>query len=486
MKLITCTFLLIILMSGSVVPQSRNNRDAVKRIETYLSAMEKVGFTGAVLVELPGQKVFSKGYGYRDAEQRLKNTPDTIFDIGSITKQFTGAAIMKLEMQGRLSTNDKITKYFAGVPADKADITIHQLLRHSAGLPSVVGGDYDRISAAEFVDKVMKAPLKFPSGTNFSYSNVGYSLLGMIIEKVSGLTYEQYLYQNLWQPAAMESTGYSRPHFDRGLIAMGYKDEKAWGKPIDREWDKDAPFWHLKGNGGILSTTGDLYKWNLALLSDKILSKEAKQKYYHPTLRPNESPNPFYAYGWDMFKTKRNTFLARHNGTNRVFYSDFYRYLDEGITIIFLSNKEHPNFRETDLEISRLIFNPGYSPIIPTVENETNREFTNRVMATILEQGFESGIEVYQKRNRNENLIERFVNDKGYELLGDKKVQESISLFRLNVFAFPRSANAYDSLGESYLDAGNQALAIDNYRKSLELNPDNRNAEQVLKRLANK
>lgn len=241
----------------------------------------------------------------------------------------------------------------------------------------------------------------------------------MIIEKVSGLTYEQYLYQNLWQPAAMESTGYSRPHFDRGLIAMGYKDEKAWGKPIDREWDKDAPFWHLKGNGGILSTTGDLYKWNLALLSDQILAKEAKQKYYHPKLRPNESPNPFYAYGWDMLKTKRNTFLARHNGTNRVFYSDFYRYLDEGITIIFLSNKEHPNFRETDLEISRLIFNPGYSPIIPTVENETNREFTNRVMATILEQGFESGI-------------------------------------------------------------------VENYRKSLELNPDNRNAEQVLKRLANK
>jgi tetratricopeptide (TPR) repeat protein len=107
-------------------------------------------------------------------------------------------------------------------------------------------------------------------------------------------------------------------------------------------------------------------------------------------------------------------------------------------------------------------------------------------MATILEQGFESGIGIYKKRNRNENLIERFVNDKGYELLGDKKVQESISFFRLNVFAFPRSANAYDSLGESYLEAGNQALAIENYRKSLELNPDNRNAEQVLKRLANK
>lgn len=100
----------------------------------------------------------------------------------------------------------------------------------------------------------------------------------MIIEKVSGQSYEAYLYENLWKPAQMEMTGYTRPAFDTNLIAIGYdSDDKAWGKPTDKEWDKTAPYWHLKGNGGILSTTEDLYKWHKALQSKLILSDEAKQ-----------------------------------------------------------------------------------------------------------------------------------------------------------------------------------------------------------------
>jgi CubicO group peptidase (beta-lactamase class C family) len=332
----------------------------------------------------------------------------------------------------------------------------------------------------------MKSPLKFESGTRFSYSNVGYSLLAIIIEKVSGESYEQFLYENLWKPSQMESTGYKRPRFDNNLIAMGYKDEKEWGKPIDKEWDKDAPYCHLKGNGGILSTTEDLYKWNLALLSDKILSKEAKEKYYHPKLRVNENDNPYYAYGWDILKTKRNTLLVNHNGANSVFYADFYRYIDEGITIIMLSNKSHPNFRGTNREISKIIFDPLFKPIIPIAENEANRAFTEEIIKITLEKGLAAGIESYKKRKRNINLIERFVNAKGYDLLYDKKLQESIDVFKLNVFAFPKSANVFDSLGEAYLEAGNEELAIENYKKSLLLNPDNTNAEEVLKRLINK
>src|SRR6476646_9166538 len=131
-----------------------------------------------------------------------------------MSKQFTAAGTWKLEMQGKLTTDDKITKYFPGVPADKSGVTIHQLLRHIAGLPSVVGGDYDK----------------------------------------------------LWHPAGMETTGYSRPAFDEDLIATGYKEDAEWGKPTQKEWGGDAPYWHLKGNGGVLSTTEDMYKWHLALL----------------------------------------------------------------------------------------------------------------------------------------------------------------------------------------------------------------------------
>jgi CubicO group peptidase (beta-lactamase class C family) len=453
------------------------------RVSDYLNKLEAVGFTGSVLVEINGGKVISHGYGLRNAAEKQKNTPGTVFDIGSITKQFTAAGILKLEMQGKLTTSDKITKYFPGAPADKSGITIHQLLRHIAGLPSVVGGDYDKISEDEFIGKVMQAPLKFQPGARFSYSNVGYSLLAIIIERVSGQKYEQFLYDNLWHPAGMEMTGYSRPVFDKEMIATGYKEDVEWGKPTGKEWGGDAPFWHLKGNGGVLSTTEDMYKWHRALLTDSILSKEAKEKYYHPQFRPGENENSYYAYGWAIRKTPRNTILAWHSGTNRVFCSDFYRYIDEGVAILFLSNKAHPDFRETDRIISKIIFDPDYTPVIPVADNKANREFTDEVIRIAQEKGPAAGLEAAKKRQKGVDVIERRINDKGYDLLGGGKKNEAITIFELGVMAFPQSANAFDSLGEAYMEVGNKKRAIENYEKSLKLDADNKNAEEMLKKL---
>src|SRR5262245_60943506 len=158
--------LVLSLATGACMGQVSDTEKTTARVSTYLSELEAVGFTGSVLIEINGRKGVSLGYGFRNAEQKQKNTPDTIFDIGSITKQFTAAGILKLEMQGKLTTSDKITKHFPDVPADKSGITIHQLLRHIAGLPSVVGGDYDKISEEEFIGKVMQAPLKFEPGAS--------------------------------------------------------------------------------------------------------------------------------------------------------------------------------------------------------------------------------------------------------------------------------------------------------------------------------
>ena len=158
----------------------------VKNIEAYLEKLEKIGYSGPALIAFNGKPVISRGFGYSDREQKIKNSPKTIFDIGSITKQFTAAAILKLEQQGKLSTDDKITKYFQNVPPDKSDITIHLLLRHASGIRGGVGGDYEKIGEAEFIEKVLVSPLRSPAGTQFGYSNVGYSLLALIVEKVSG------------------------------------------------------------------------------------------------------------------------------------------------------------------------------------------------------------------------------------------------------------------------------------------------------------
>ena len=464
--------------------QQKNTNQIIKRIETYITELEKVGFSGTVLIELDGKKVISKGYGYRNLELKERNTPNTVFGIGSLTKQFTSSAILKLEMQGKLTTSDTITKYFQNVPIDKSTITIHDLLRHQSGLQSNLGGDYDSISETDFLDTLMKFPLRFKTGTNFSYSNIGYSLLAIIIEKVSGQTYEQYLYENLWKPAGMETTGYSRPKFDNDLVAIGYgKNNNVWGKPTSKNWNGNEPYLNLKGNGGILSTTEDLYKWNEALMTDNILSKEAKQKLYHPKLRPNEENNSYYAYGWDLHKTARNTSQVWHNGTNNIFYADFMRFIDEKTTLIFMSNKSNRDLDRLNFEVAKIIFEKNYKPIIPIADNETNQIFSEEIIETILSNGLEKAKIKYKSRPTKTEVLENILNAKGYELLSQNKYDEAISIFTMNTIAYPKSYNAFDSLGEAYMNKGEKGSAIKNYEKSLQLDPTNGNAEDMIKKL---
>ncbi len=484
MKKLFSFLLALVALLSPTYGQSNNKPETIKRIENYLFELDKIGLTGSLLVELDGEKVISTGYGFSNREQMIKNSPATIFDIGSITKQFTAAAILKLEMQGKLSTDDLISKYFKNVPVDKERTTIHDLLRHQAGLPGGVGGDYEKISREEFLEKTFAAPLRFETGTSFGYSNVGYSLLAMIVEQVSGKSYETYLYENLWKPAGMEMTGYSRPKFDNNLIAIGYtREDSLWGRPTDKEWDGPAPFWHLKGNGGILSTTEDLYKWHQALMSDKILSKEAKQKYYHPKIRANENAESIYAYGWDVSKTTRGTTRVWHNGSNRIFYADFVRYIDEGITMIMMTNKFHPNYNDLNNEISRIIFYPSYSPEIPMEDNAANREFTAQIIQVIKDSGLEKAKEVYLNRAQHLSLLEYKMRNEGFANLDDSKPEVAMLIFEMNDFANPNSAKALQGLGEGYMETKQKEQALIYFKKSLALKPDNRFVEDMIIKL---
>ena len=142
-KYIAILTILLLSVAGVCVAQNtgwRATPKTVDKVKNYLAKLDKLGYNGAVLVAIDGKAVVSRGFGFSDEERRVKNSPQTVFDIGSVTKQFTAAAILKLEMQGKLSTADPITKYFERVPPDKASITIHELLRHAAGLPSVDAG----------------------------------------------------------------------------------------------------------------------------------------------------------------------------------------------------------------------------------------------------------------------------------------------------------------------------------------------------------
>jgi tetratricopeptide (TPR) repeat protein len=206
---------------------------------------------------------------------------------------------------------------------------------------------------------------------------------------------------------------------------------------------------------------------------------------YHPTLRDGEDRNSYYGYGWDVHKTRRNTMFYWHSGSNRIFYADFYRFVDEGATVIVLTNKSN-GIEDVGREIGQALFDPAYTLAVPILDNESNRSFTDHAISVAVRQGVEAGEKELLGRQPGVNLLDERVNRKGYELLNSGSAREAISVLRLNVLAFPTSANAYDSLGEAYMVAGDSALAVENYRKSLALDPGNGNAEKMLKRLLGK
>jgi CubicO group peptidase (beta-lactamase class C family) len=310
-----------------------------RKLDEDMKKRAESGFSGALLVAKGGNVVIAKGYGLANREKQIPFTSRTVFDIGSLTKQFTGAAIAKLESQGKLSAEDKLGKYFRNVPEDKSQITLFHLLTHSAGLEGDFGGDYEPATREWIVEMALRSKLLFSPGRGHRYANSGFSLLAAVIEQVTGQTYEAYLREQLWLPAAMKNTGYLLPKWDPDTVAHGYKRSTDWGTPLDKNWAEDGPYWNLRGNGGVLSTVGDLYRWHKALLGDQVLSKEAKAKMFSRKVEMGPDADSWYSYGWVLTDSPRRTRVTSHNGSNGVFYSEFIRYVDEDIVYIAASNR---------------------------------------------------------------------------------------------------------------------------------------------------
>lgn len=325
-----------------------------ERLDRHLGCAARAGFAGALLVAKDGEVILHKGYGLADRERGLPVTTRTVFDIGSITKQFTAAAILALEEQGRLRVSDSIGQYFEAVHADKAGITLHHLLTHTAGLRDVFGGDYEPMGRDSLVRLALASTLLWAPGTRYRYSNVGYSLLGAIVERVSGQPYEQVLRKHIFQPAGLEHTGYRLVDWSRERVAVGYREGKRWGSPLDFAWAPDGPFWNLRANGGLLSTVGDLYRWHLALETDRVLSDSSRQKAFTRWTAESERGTSFYGYGWAITPTTRGTTLIWHNGGNGYFFADFRRYVDERVVVIFATNES--THRTVESDIVRLLF----------------------------------------------------------------------------------------------------------------------------------
>lgn len=317
------------------------------RLDIHLTALAERGFSGTVLVARKGEILLHKGYGLCERRAKKPCTLDTVYDIASITKHFTAAAILKLEVQGKLRVTDSIAKHLPDVPADRGVLTIHHLLTHSSGLDHVYGEDDDYLPKDLAVKLFLRMPLLFRPGTSYSYSNPGYSLLAAIVETASGQSYENYLREQLWKPAGMEQTGYVLPAWNLDLVSHNYDAKgESHGHTFNRNWGPDGPWWHFFGNGGILSTTGDFLKWDQAFSTEKVLPPAAREKLWTAHQSMGES-GAFYGYGTVVRKTARGTRIVGHaGGSDWGVSTKYYRFPDDDIVVIAFSNLAGGTSRE--------------------------------------------------------------------------------------------------------------------------------------------
>ena len=296
-------------------------------------------FRGAVLVGINRKIAFEKAYGFGDEEWGVNNTVHTKFRIASLGKQFTAACILLLQERGRLNVHDPISRYMTGLPAAWQAITVHQLLTHTSGIPNYTSspeiGKLDRTGATpkQMIELVADKPLDFAPGTNWSYSNTGYILLGMIIEKISGQSYADFLKTNIFEPLGMSDSGYDTA---RNIIK-----ERASGYDMIDDHLANADFIDMSipfSAGGIYSTVEDMFRWNEALTENrKLLSSDSlKQMFTEYPEAVHEGQH--YGYGVVISRLKFGKLLYYHGGGVEGFSSSIQRYPNDRVCIVVLSN----------------------------------------------------------------------------------------------------------------------------------------------------
>ena len=291
----------------------------------------------ALTVVKNGQTVKTAAYGMADLESHTPVTTDTVFEIGSITKQFTAAAVLLLAQDGKLSLDNKIVQYLKEAPAGWSQITLRQLLTHTSGLKNYTGlpgFELTRhLTQAQFIQQIAAYPLEFQPGGKWAYCNTGYNLLGYIIENVSGRTYWDFLRQRILAPLQMTATADRDPQALLPNRARGYQTNTA-GQFINRDYDLTDIF----AAGALASTVGDLAKWNAALDTGKILTPASRRQMWAP-VRLNEGATHDYGFGWFLQPWRGHANIG-HCGSTAGFSASLQRFPETGLAVIVLTNSD--------------------------------------------------------------------------------------------------------------------------------------------------
>ncbi len=351
---ITLLLLILFIGFGSPVQLSYQSPESIeKKLDDYLNAhLQNRSFMGSVLLARGGRILVSKGYGMANLEHDVLNTPQTKFRLGSITKQFTSMSIMQLQIKGLLNVDNTFDNYLPDYKSGD-EFTIHHLLTHTSGVISFTGfPDYRKnmilpLKLEEIIAKFKDRPLEFEPGSQFKYSNSGYILLGYVIEKVSGLSYADYAKENIFDPLGMSDTGYDSHRAvlkNRATGYIAYKERYINSDYIDMKIPHAA--------GALYSTVEDLFKWDRALYTEKLIDASSREKMFTPFLNG-------YGYAWGIgtiFELKR----ISHNGGINGFVTHIGRFPEEDACVIILSNQANAKMRDIVKDVTAILFDQPY------------------------------------------------------------------------------------------------------------------------------
>ncbi|HLW86189.1 MAG TPA: serine hydrolase [Candidatus Sulfotelmatobacter sp.] len=478
-------YILLLIVTWEISPAlAADGPDKPAKIDKLMSQYaDCCQFSGTVLVSEHDKVIFEKGYGWANREWNVPNTPDVKFRLGSITKQFTAMLIMQQVAKGSIKLDGHLSDYLPYYRKDTGSkVTISQLLSHTSGIPSFTDdpkffSDVSRnyYAVDDFVKKFCSGDLQFEPGTKFHYDNSGFFLLGAILEHLTGKTYEALLQENIFVPLKMKDTGYD--HHDDIL------PKRAAGYEQDLMGVVNAPYLDMAlpyAAGSLYSTVEDLYKWDQALYTDKLLPNDLKQKLFTPNLEN-------YGFGWDVRAIPvgapgAGQTMVSHEGGINGFNTLEERLVGDHDLIVIFNNVPGANLDDMAKGVRAVLY--GQEPVTP------KRPLVSDLGKTVMSGGADAAVARYRELKRTNpsgyNFDESALNQLGYMVLGKGRNADAIAIFKLNVEEYPKSGNVYDSLAEAYAKDGQKQLAIANYRKSIELDPKNQGAADKIKQLEQK
>lgn len=344
-----------VLLSINLSAQPLNNND-MKKIDTIFSDYNRFCSGASVIIIKNGEIIFSKGYGYADLKNKIPAGPNTNYRLASVSKQFTAMSVMMLMERGLVFLDDPLSKFFTDYPQWAENIKIENLLNHTSGIwdyESLIPDSQEiPVSDQDVYESIKQTDsLYFQPGKEFRYSNTAYVLLGLIIEKLSGMSFSEFLHKNIFAPLGMKNSRTNLIDAEIPERAYGYTEQNGLSFPSDQSVTS-----YTLGDGGVYSSVMELYKWDQSLYESPLVKESTLAKIFTKSSVISEEKKEYYGLGW-YISEKEGRKCIWHSGDSRGFTNLFVRYPDEKTSFIILTNRNGADLEKIRSEIEQIIFN---------------------------------------------------------------------------------------------------------------------------------